>query len=248
MRVNWQERYVHQACWTKNIRDYLLKQASLSHNARILELGSGTGAVLSDIANQFPLMAFGIDLKLDCSIIATRNFMNFSIATADSCALPFSASSFDVVFCHYFLLWLVEPRLALDEAFRVLKPGGYFFAFAEPDYLERIDFPPQLARLGKLQTLSLRNQGANPGMGKKLVQLLLDSGFHVHQFGVSGYEQPDSGLPSWWKSEWQMLEHDLTGMLSPKELKRFQVLDQSSWITGKRILYVPTYYASAVKP
>lgn len=248
MQVDWQERYVHQACWTKNIRDYLLKQASLSHNAKILELGSGTGAVLSDIASQFPLLSFGIDLDHDCSVIATRNYKNLSVATADSYALPFSASSFDMVFCHYFLLWLVKPRLALDEAFRVLKPGGYFFAFAEPDYLERIDFPPQLARLGKLQTISLRNQGAVPGMGKKLVQLLLDSGFHVHQFGVSGFEHAAPGLPSWWESEWQMLEHDLTGMLSPQELQRLQVLDQSSWINGKRILYVPTCYASAVKP
>jgi SAM-dependent methyltransferase len=248
MQVDWQERYVHQACWTKNIRDYLLQQASLSHNARILELGSGTGAVLSDIASQFPLIAFGIDVKLDHSVIATRNYKNFSIATADSCALPFTASSFDMVFCHYFFLWLVKPRLALDEAFRVLKPGGYFFAFAEPDYLERIDFPPQLARLGKLQTLSLRDQGADPGMGKKLVQLLLGSGFQVHQFGVSGYEQPAPGLPLWWESEWDIFEHDLAGLLSLKELKRLQVLDHSSWIKGERILYVPTYYASAVKP
>ncbi len=70
------------------------------------------------------------------------------------------------------------------------------FAFAEPDYLERIDFPPPTRfRLGKLQTISLRNQGAVPGMGKKTCAIALDSGFHVHQFGVSGFEHAAPGLP-----------------------------------------------------
>ncbi len=98
----------------------------MSHNAKILELGSGTGAVLSDIASQFPLLSFGIDLDHDCSVIATRNYKNLSALRRILTLLPFSASSFDMVFCHYFLLWFVKPRLALDEAFRVLKPGGYF--------------------------------------------------------------------------------------------------------------------------
>ncbi len=97
MQVNWQERYVHQACWTKNIRDCLLKQASLSHNAKILEL-SGTGACCHNVP-AISLLSFGIDLDHDCSVIATRNYKNLSVATADYLyALPFSASS---------LIWFV---------------------------------------------------------------------------------------------------------------------------------------------
>jgi len=248
MEVNWHERFLHQASWTKLIRDYLLKKVQLNMNASVLEIGCGTGAVLSDVINQDLGKGYGIDLDFNCVLFATRNNDNLSAVTGDAAALPFPSSSFDLVFCHYFFLWLEHPRQALYEAYRVIEPGGYFAAFAEPDYDKRIDTPSQLARLGSLQTRSLRKQGAHPGVGKEITRLLSECGFRLMDFGVSGYEKPRPGIPSWWESEWQVIKQDLAGLLPLEELERYQELDRASWLGGERVLYIPTYYALSRKP
>jgi len=248
MEVNWHERFLHQASWTKLIRDYLLNKVQLGINASVLEVGCGTGAVLSDVINQYSGIGYGIDINFDRVLFATRTYDNLLVVSGDAYALPFPSSSFNLVFCHYFFLWLENPLQALYEAFRVLAPGGYFAAFAEPDFDKRIDTPSQLAQLGSLQTRSLRNQGAHPGVGKEITRLLAECGFRLLDFGVPGYEQPRPGIPSWWESEWQVIKQDLAGKLPLEELERYQELDRACWLSGERVLYIPTYYALSKKP
>ena len=43
---------------------------------------------------------------------------------ADICALPFDDNSFDVIFCNHVLEHIPDDRKAMEELYRVLKPGG----------------------------------------------------------------------------------------------------------------------------
>ncbi len=43
---------------------------------------------------------------------------------ADICALPFDDNSFDMVFCNHVLEHIPDDRKAMQELYRVLKPGG----------------------------------------------------------------------------------------------------------------------------
>lgn len=249
MTIDWHERFSQQANWTKRVRDYLLDDLNLSQDASVLEIGCGTGVILADLISRYKLKSgIGVDVNLNRSIIATRNYCNIKIINADAECLPFSTSAFDVVFCHYLILWLAEPRNTILEAFRVLKQGGYFLAFAEPDYEHRVDAPAQLCKLGKLQTISLELQKANPGAGKDLANIVAASGFQLVKFGVPGYEHPEPGLPPWWESEWQVIQHDLADLISPDELIQYKNIDRQSWISGTRVLWVPTYYTMGRKP
>lgn len=248
MPSNWHERYALQSKWTKNIRDYLLKDIPLSEDSVILEMGCGTGVIISDLANSKNCLSVGIDQDFSSLNMTTRFFINISRICADANYTPLKHNSFDVVFCHFFLMWLPQPKKVLFEILRLLKPGGHFFIFAEPDYYSRVDYPAPLDQLGAIQTQALARQAADIGIGPKLPSLLLQTGFNLMKYGSIGYEKPVPGLPLWWESEWKMISHDLATIDSTHDLTPYMEIDRQSWLNGKRILYVPTYYAVASKP
>ena len=248
MKVNWHERYLQQSSWTENIRDYLLKDIPFTETTLLLETGSGSGVILSDLACKKPGQFVGIDINFDRCAVSTRNYRNIAVSNADAYALPYPSTAFDLVICHYFLLWLTDPNLVLQEIFRVLKSGGFFVAFAEPDYSSRIDLPCPLDSLGKLQTKALDGQGVNTITGKELATRIAHNGFRPLKFGVAAYEHPIPGIPEWWESEWQVMEHDLLPYLSAEEIAAYKNLDRDSWLSGTRVLWVPTAYALGQKP
>lgn len=55
---------------------------------------------------------------------------------ADICNLPLESNTFDVVFCNHVLEHVNEDKKAMQELFRVLKPGGYGI-FQVPQDLNR---------------------------------------------------------------------------------------------------------------
>lgn len=248
MKLDWHARYTQQAQWTKSLREYLLSKLEIAPHWQILELGCGTGAVLADFQANHPCRTHGIDIKYTACEMATRNAIDSSIATGDALHLPYPANSFDLVFCHYFLLWLPNPQQALTEVKRVLKPGAHLLVFAEPDYSARIDFPSTLSRLGELQSQSLVAQGAHSSIGRQLPSLVAASGFDDIRYGVSGFESEVNNIPDWWESEWQVLEHDLENLVAHAELEDLHKLDRQSWLDGSRVLWVPTFYLSCRKP
>lgn len=55
---------------------------------------------------------------------------------ADICDLPFEDNSYDIIFCNHVLEHIPDDTKAMQELFRVLKPGGYGI-FQIPQDLER---------------------------------------------------------------------------------------------------------------
>lgn len=240
--INWNLRFEQQAEWTRSLRDFLYPQIEVPSALRILEIGCGTGAICRDLHHRSNAKIFGGDIDLQRLIQAHDLDRNDSFFTADAVHLPFSDESFDVTLCHYFLLWVKSPACALQEMARVTRQGGFVAALAEPDYGSRIDYPEELAKLGKLQTDSLVRQGANPQMGRMLPELFSNIGFDSIQFGTSGFQNILRSLPEGWESEWQVLDHDLRNTLSDEERESIKQKDQSAWLSGSRVLWVPTFY------
>jgi SAM-dependent methyltransferase len=169
--------------------------------------------------------------------------------------LPFRAGQFDLTFCHFLLLWLQDPLAALKEMSRVTQPGGYILALAEPDYGGRIDFPPELEVLGNWQTASLRAQGAHPLIGRRLGWLFRETGLQQVETGVLGAQWQGVPGSSDLESEWTILYSDMEQLLGSKEGSRWKAdfnklkrLDETSWMQGERVLFVPTFYAIGKKP
>jgi hypothetical protein len=115
-------------------------------------------------------------------------------------------------------------------------------ALGEPDYGGRIDYPEELAFVGQMQTNSLRRQGADPLIGRRLGAYFQQAGLANVIVGCLG-GQWQLSASAYDETEWNILRHDLAGQISEEELDRLAVLDRQAAQKGERILYVPTFYA-----
>jgi ubiquinone/menaquinone biosynthesis C-methylase UbiE len=238
--MDWHRRYLQQAGWTRDLRAYLFKKAGLNDQSRLLEVGCGTGAILSELPNSARLHGLDIDaLALaQCHV----QVPTAALVQGNALQLPYADKAFEIVYCHFLLLWVTDPLQALLEMKRVAITGGHIIAFAEPDYTSRIDRPPELAALGQWQTESLKRQGADPGLGGRLADLFFRAGIDLVETGPIQGQYADPS-PAEWETEWAVIESDLAGFISNDEIQRMKKLDQQARALGQRVFHIPTYFA-----
>jgi len=238
--MNWHTRYTQQANWTRELRSYIFEKAGLAEARDVLEVGCGTGAVLSELQSQ--PRAYGLDIDrsalIECGVHVPGAFR----VQGNALSLPYPDRSFDIVYSHFLLLWVKNPRLALEEMKRVTRTGGSVIAFAEPDYNERIDKPKELIPLGQWQTESLIRQGADPGVGAHLAELFFEAGITIVETGQIQSRKNEPFMDEW-QNEWEVIESDLGGWIPPDEIRQMKTLDIAAREKGKRFLSVPTYFA-----
>jgi len=116
--------------WTRWVFD----QISLAPEARVLELGCGTGllwkANAGRVGASWHLML--ADRSFGMLREARGNLGNLSswasLAQADAQALPFVDSAFDAVIANHMLYHVEDRDCAISEIRRVLRPEGIFYA------------------------------------------------------------------------------------------------------------------------
>ena len=184
------------------------------------------------------------DLDLDLATLAECRIHApaASLIQGNALSLPYPNESFETVYCHFVLLWVRDPLQALLEMKRVTKSGGHIIAFAEPDYSHRIDEPDELIQLGKWQTESLIQRGADPNLGARLAELFFQAGIKINETGTIHGAESDAS-PDEWEIEWAVLESDLAGFVSGEDIQKMKALDQQARARGERVYHVPTYFA-----
>ena len=102
-------------------------------DARVLDCGIGSGSLsiaLDGIVSDH-VTYHGIDTSCGMLVAADtemhRAGMSARLEQADILSIPYPDLSFDVVMAAHVLEHLPDPRLALAEMVRVLKPGGMVF-------------------------------------------------------------------------------------------------------------------------
>ncbi len=155
---------------TKALRLAAYRMGRLSSRRRILEIGSGDGAVAEEIAARTGRRTWGLDIALPRS---RREGVAFT--RGDAAALPFKDGSFDAVAFHFVLLWLRDPPRALREARRLLSSEGVLLLLAEPDMTARRDEPD--TRLGAAICDAVKRAGGHPDAGSRTAKWLEESGF-----------------------------------------------------------------------
>jgi ubiquinone/menaquinone biosynthesis C-methylase UbiE/DNA-binding transcriptional ArsR family regulator len=94
----------------------------------LLDIGTGTGRMLEILAPRAG-HAVGIDTSREMLTIARVNLeraglRNCSIRQGDMYQLPLPGASFDIVVIHQVLHYADRPAAVIEEATRVLRPGG----------------------------------------------------------------------------------------------------------------------------
>ena len=100
----------------------------VAEGATILELASGPGYLAIELAKLGNYHIIGLDISAKCVEIAQEKAkeagvdIDFRLGNASS--MPLADSLFDCIVCSAAFKNFAEPVKALDEMFRVLKPGG----------------------------------------------------------------------------------------------------------------------------
>jgi SAM-dependent methyltransferase len=239
----WHDRYRIQAGWTQSLREQLYQISNLRNANRIIEIGSGTGVIISEIASQFHGQTYGLDIAHEANTFSHSLDSGTLYITGDGHSLPFPHASFDATLCHFLLMWVCDPETVIGEMRRITKANGWILALAEPDYGGRIDYPPEFDEIGQLQIQSLIDQGADPMIGRRLKALFSSVGLVDIQVGVLSGEWTGSPTPEELESEWHTMAADLHHKLSDEALEEFRRADTEAWRSGSRILFIPTFYA-----
>lgn len=244
---DWHKRFLQQSRWTSDLRNYLFRLIGLTDKDTILEVGCGTGALLTDFhsirGNNKSRQIHGLDINPDFLKLASRNAPDAILCLGDAHTLPYENGCFDFTFCHFLLLWVADPLKVVEEMKRVTKRGGYIAALAEPDYGGRIDYPSELSQLGELQCAALKNQGADPLIGRKLASFFKEVGVQSMTVGVLGGQWAFPLSEEEIEAEWQIIRHDIADLIPPDELEHLHQTDLKCWGQQSRVLYVPTFYA-----
>jgi ubiquinone/menaquinone biosynthesis C-methylase UbiE len=139
------QRRVQRYGWDRAAKDYeplwqrqlaparaaVLTAAALVPGEYVLDTACGTGLVTFEAARAVGTQGrvVGVDLAGQMIEAARRQsarleLANVSLARMDAERLELPDSSFDVAVCALGLMYMPDPRKALDEMRRVLRPGG----------------------------------------------------------------------------------------------------------------------------
>jgi ubiquinone/menaquinone biosynthesis C-methylase UbiE len=241
---DWHKRYKQQVQWTQHIRKYLFARINADQGRKVLEVGSGTGALLEEITQSKQYQITGIDISLPVLYFSKNILPSLQLAQANGIHLPFAEGTFIITICHYLLLWTKKPGMILSEMRRVTKSGGCIIALAEPDHQARIDYPPPLDQLGNLQTTSLEQQGVDSTIGRKLAGLFYKAGLSNILTGVLGAQWDFNSQQQFDTIEWKTITSDLGDKLPSEVLGEYKSLEEQSRKTGERTIFVPTFFAA----
>lgn len=121
---NWDQ--VSAGYFGPDLRQKVISKAYLHPDMVVADIGGGTGFLSSGLA---PLVkkVHLVDGSAEMVAVAQKNlseFTNVEFHQADGGHLPFTDNSLDAVFANMYLHHTVDPKAAILEMVRVLRPGG----------------------------------------------------------------------------------------------------------------------------
>jgi len=100
----------------------------LQRGCDVLEVAPGPGFFAMELAQLGDFRVTGLDVSRTFVEIATQNVRNAGLKVdfrhGNASAMPFADNSFDFVYCSAAFKNFSEPIRALDEMYRILRPGG----------------------------------------------------------------------------------------------------------------------------
>ena len=132
-RSQYLKRFEHRV--RKGVRQLLAAREFAPHARRVLDVGCSAGYMMQ-AASDLGLEGVG----LDCSAFAISLCAERGLQALEGHfdAMPFADATFDIVTAKHTLEHVVDPRAALREVARVLRPGGVALIMVpDADYWKR---------------------------------------------------------------------------------------------------------------
>ena len=122
--------------WKQN----LINIMNIQNNDKIVDVGSGTGDLIDLILKKNKsVQTYSLDLNKEMLIkgqkkIIENKIFNINFINANAEIMPFNDNFFDKYIISFCLRNITYINKALEESFRILKPGGIFYCleFSSP--------------------------------------------------------------------------------------------------------------------
>lgn len=199
--------------------DGLLARASLAAGEQVLDLGTGTGAV---IARSAPIVGpsgkvVGVDLSPDMLELARERMdavglSNVELREGRAEEIPAGARSFDAIFAGLSMMYVIDRKVGAQEIARVLRSGGRFVAavWAGPDQCDIVLFQQTAGKFAGTPPVSGVGPGAL-GDPSTFVEQLKSAGIEAGvETETLGFDFPD------FASAWDTLAGVTTAHLPPE--------------------------------
>lgn len=173
-----------------------LSNIDFPSDAKVLEIGCGTGAVTRILA-KWPgvVQAVGVDpsaVFIEKAHSLAQGIPNISFQEGDGRSLTISADTFDVVVVNTTLTHVPRPERLVTEAYRVLRPGGWLGVFDGDYATATVSTGPHDPLVACVD--AFRESFVNdPWLVRRLPQLLRAGGFKVLQMQSHGYVEAPVG-------------------------------------------------------
>ncbi|GAB3245690.1 methyltransferase domain-containing protein [Nocardioides dilutus] len=174
----------------RSMRAEFLADIPFPPDARVLEVGCGTG-VLTRVLARREGVASVIGTDLAPSLVARASdaagdLEHLSFRVADARDLPFEDQSFDVVVMDSVLVHVPGPERAVAEVSRVLRPTGVCAAF-EGDYATTTVALSDDDPLQRCADAMMASSVTDRWLVRRLPAMLSDHGFEIESFRSHGF-------------------------------------------------------------
>jgi ubiquinone/menaquinone biosynthesis C-methylase UbiE len=188
--------------WASHRMEVVLKsigEHGLPLTAKALDIGMGSGHLLSELS-QRGYEIWGADYAVNIIRNTAQNFASINtnlmnrFLAADVESLPLKQNTFDLVTCLGVLEYVSNVKIALQELYRIIRPGGYLFlAVSSP---HRFDSLLSLVKAKLLKSINSRSyrpyEPTTLECSIKLIKpltlkrLTIEVGFQVHHLKAFG--------------------------------------------------------------
>lgn len=115
----------------QRLNDLVIELAAVEDGQDVLDVGCGFGGTLAELNTRLrdvTLVGVNIDSRqLDiCRELKAQNQNSFQWLASDACQLPLPSASFDRILCIEAMFHFTSRRNFIQEAARILRPGGVF--------------------------------------------------------------------------------------------------------------------------
>ena len=185
--------------WSAAFGLLLLKHLELKRDLSVLDIGSGTGFPLLELAGRLGASCklYGLDTWKNANERARQKIHNYKITNVevlDGAAekMPFDNDSIDLIVSNLGINNFENPKMAFKECWRVLKPGGKLALTTNLNGHWKVFydiFEDTLRQIGKPElVVQLTEQQEHRGNKASVSKLFTQHGFQVCRHFEEVYE------------------------------------------------------------